>query len=118
MAILFDDVISGEGSAHLGDPATINYVLWEVQATGIYVRSAEQWDSQRKLRVGYFQFSYEGSDFGDTLAFWDAPRWLDNLTGRWLPGALIPPATTFRWYAQSVRWALSPGCEVRLQVND
>lgn len=118
MGIIFDDTVSDSGIALLGEPATVNYVLWQITATGDFVRPAEFWDTERLMRVGYFQFSYRGVDFGDELDFWDAPRWFDNREGRWLPGPLTPPATTVRWFAAYLRWCLSPGSTVRLQVND
>jgi hypothetical protein len=119
MGILFDDVVSGVGTAHLGDPATVNYVLYGLVANDQdYARPAAPWDATRLLRVGYFAFSYYGFDFGDPIDFWDEPKWMDFTSGRWLPGPLIPPSTTFRWYATNMRWGLSPGVQVRIQVND
>src|SRR6185437_10256600 len=76
MAVMFDDTVSGAGSASFG-AQRIFYALFHTTDVGVESRPASVRDSDYRLRLGWISFGtlVAVPDVGE-LVYWRAPIWI------------------------------------------
>lgn len=114
--VIYNDVVSGVGSSALSGNR-VYYVAFQVNIEGPRVRRPQEADTLTLNGVGFVQLGNDLSAGGLISAVgYDRQLWLNNVYGQYIADGGQVSGGLMRWFADHVRWSLSPGTEIDLVV--